>query len=243
MIDIHTHILPEVDDGARSWEMAVRMCHLAAEDGIEHLVATPHASPHFPYDRPWLRTVLDELRRRVGPQPALSLGCDFHVSIENLDALAEDPHRFTIESTPYLLIELSNFSVPPTITATFEEMLARGLVPIITHPERNPLLQENPGRILEWASLGCPVQVTASAITGQWGARARDVARGLLDRRAVHLLASDCHNLEGRPPGLSAARDAVAAVYGAEIAQALVSDNPRAIVSGQPLAFVPVVRE
>ena len=82
MVDIHSHILPEVDDGARSWEMAIHMCHMAAEDGTDHMVATPHANEQFAYDRKWLTSVLEELRKRIGPVPALSLGCDFHFSYE-----------------------------------------------------------------------------------------------------------------------------------------------------------------
>jgi protein-tyrosine phosphatase len=242
MVDIHSHILPEVDDGARSWEMAVHMCHMALQDGIEHMVATPHANSRFAYDRNWLRGVLNELRQRVGPKPRLSLGCDFHFSYENLKSLAEAPNRYTIEDTPYLLVELSDFSVPPSVTDELDDLLRRGLQPIITHPERNLLLQRRPERVLEWVRLGCVVQVTASALTGRWGEKAKKVARWLLEREAVHILATDSHSVEARPPILSSARDLVSRSFGAEVAQALVDDNPRAVVSGQPLPYFPRVQ-
>jgi len=242
MIDIHTHVLPEVDDGARSWEMAIHMCHMAASDGIEHMVATPHANDEYFYDREWLRAVLDELRRRVGPAPQLYLGCDFHFSYENLQRLSESPHRFTIEDTPYLLVELSDFAVPPAVTTQLEDLLGRGLQPILTHPERNPLLLRRPDRVLQWVTLGCAVQVTASALTGLWGETAKQMAHWLLRRGAVHVLASDCHSIDGRPPVLSAARDIVTEVYGPVIAQALVDTNPRAILSAQPLPYFPPIK-
>ncbi len=241
MIDIHSHILPEVDDGARSWEMAVHMCHMAAQDGIEHMVATPHANGEYAYDREWLRGVLDELRRRSGGRPALSLGCDFHFSYENLESLAKSPHQFTIEDTPYLLVEFSDFAIPPTVTAALDDLLNRGLVPIITHPERNLILQRHPERVVEWARLGCAVQVTASALTGGWGEKARKIALKLLDAEAVHILATDSHNVDHRTPILSAARDAVSHSHGPEVAQALTDDNPRAVISGQPLPFFPQI--
>jgi protein-tyrosine phosphatase len=242
MVDIHSHILPEVDDGASSWEMAVHMCHMAAQDGIEHMVATPHANGQFAYDRDWLRGVLNELRQRVGPKPKLSLGCDFHFSYENLASLAEAPHRYTIEDTPYLLVEFSDFSVPPSVTDELHDLLRRGLQPIITHPERNLLLQRRPERVLQWVRLGCIVQVTASALSGRWGDKAKKVAHWLLEREAVHILATDSHSVESRPPILSDARDLLTRSFGQSFAQTLVNDNPRAVVSGQPLPYFPQLR-
>ena len=239
MVDIHSHILPEVDDGAQSWEMAVHMCHMAAQDGIEHMVATPHANGEFAYDRKWLRGLLDDLRQRTGGKPKLSLGCDFHFSYENLESLAQTPHRFTIEDTSYLLVEFSDFSVPPAVTDELEDLLSRGLIPIITHPERNLLLQRTPERVLDWVRLGCAVQVTASAVTGLWGDRAKKIAQWLLDREAVHILATDSHSVEERPPILSAARDAISRTYRPSVAAALTDDNPRAVVTGQPLPYFP----
>lgn len=242
MVDIHSHILPEVDDGARSWEMAVHMCHMAARDGIEHMVATPHANGQYAYDRTWLRSLLNELRQRIGPSPQLSLGCDFHFSYENLESLAEQPHRYTIENTPYLLVELSDFSVPPSVTQQLIDLLNRGLFPILTHPERNLILQRKPERVLEWVGFGCAVQVTASALTGRWGDKGKKVARWLLEREAVHILATDSHGIESRPPILSEARDLVARVFGQDFAQALTDSNPRAVVSGQTLPYFPQIQ-
>ena len=112
MIDIHCHILPEVDDGPKSWEVAVEMCRMAAADGITHTVATPHANHRYAYERTYLLELLDELRGRVGPTPEFSLGCDFHLSFENLERVLAEPHTYTIGDTNYLLIELSNYSIP-----------------------------------------------------------------------------------------------------------------------------------
>ncbi len=239
MIDIHCHILPEVDDGPKSWDVAVEMCRMAVADGITHTVATPHANDRYAYDRPYLSELLDQLRERVGPSLKFSLGCDFHLSFENLERALENPHTYTIGETNYLLVELSNFSVPNQISECFTRLGDRGLTPILTHPERNPILQQTPLRILEWAEQGCLIQVTASSLTGFWGERPEIIARWLLERSAVHVLASDAHETKRRIPNMSAARAVAEKMAGAEYAEALVVGNPGAIVRGATIPYLP----
>jgi protein-tyrosine phosphatase len=239
VIDIHCHLLPEVDDGPKSWEAAVEMCRLAAADGITHAVATPHANDRYAYDRGYLSGLLDQLREKAGPGLELSLGCDFHLSFENLERVLDCPHSYTIGGTGYLLVELSNYSIPAQLSECFFRLGNRGLTPILTHPERNPILQQSPQRVLEWAEQGCLIQVTASALTGSWGERPGIVARWLLDHCAVHVLASDAHDTRHRVPNLSAARAAAEKIVGAEYAEALVEGNPGAIVKGMPIPYCP----
>ncbi|MGO9125564.1 MAG: tyrosine-protein phosphatase [Terriglobales bacterium] len=239
MIDIHCHILPEVDDGPTSWEVSEQMCRMAAADGIEHIVATPHANRRFHYDRESLARALEQLRQRVGKTPRLSLGCDFRLSAENLKEAMSFPERYVIEGGRYLLAEPNHTDVPAHIDDDLRELLKVGIIPVITHPERNTVLQRTPQRILEWVELGCVIQVTASALTGGWGETAWHTAQWLLKREAVHVLASDAHDAARRPPGLSLAREVVAESQGEEIARALVEDNPRAIVSGHALPYFP----
>jgi protein-tyrosine phosphatase len=239
LIDIHCHVLPEVDDGPNSWEVSLDMCRMAAADGTTHVVATPHANSRYVYDRRYLLDVLDELRRRTGRTLDFSLGCDFHLSDENLERALERPHQYTIGETNYLLIELSNYSIPPQLADCFRRLGDRSLTPILTHPERNPILQQTPQRILEFADQGCLIQVTASSLTGFWGARPEVVSRWLLEHSAVHILASDAHDNKNRIPILSKARSAAEEIVGAEYASALVEENPGAIVRGQPIPYCP----
>jgi len=239
MIDIHCHVLPEVDDGAKSWEIAEEMCRMAKADGIEHIVATPHANHRYPYDRVKLSELMESLQQRVGELPRLTLGCDFHLSYENIQDVLLHPDRYVIGSSRYLLVELSNYSVPPQIADTYTKLITMGITPIITHPERNPILQSTPDRILQWIELGCAVQVTASAVTGAWGEPVKQSAEWLLKREAVHFLASDAHDTKRRPPVLSAARNVVEGICGADIADALVNGNPQAVVLGKTLPYSP----
>lgn len=239
MVDIHSHILPQVDDGPKSWDVAVSMCKAAAADGIAHMVATPHANDRWAYDREFLQGEIARLQTLVGDAIKLSLGCDFHLSFENIQDALVHPARYVIDSTRYLLVEFSNYSVPEHATDALFKLGDRGLTPIITHPERNPILRENLQRVAEWAEHGCVVQVTASALTGFWGERTRRAARWLLEHQVVHVLATDAHDLEKRVPILSGGRDAAAEICGDEVAEALVEGNPQAIVNNQPLPYFP----
>ena len=212
---------------------------MAAEDGITHMVATPHANDRYPYDREYLTTLVEELRRRIGPAPELSLGCDFRFSDDNLERLFARPERYTIGETKYMLVELSDYSIPPNLADGFRQLGDRGLTPILTHPERNPILQQTPKRILECADQGCLIQVTASSLTGFWGEKPLHVARWLLERSAVHILATDAHGMRRRVPILSEARAVAAEMVGEEIAAALVEGNPGAVVKGEQVPYFP----
>ncbi len=239
MIDIHCHILPDVDDGPKSWEMAESMCRMASQDGITHIVGTPHSNDRYFYDREYLAGLLKNLQRRIGDHLALSLGCDFHLSYENMQSAMRTPERYCIGNSHYMLVEFSNFSISQQVDDWFAQMQALGITPIITHPERNPILQQEPQRVLEWIRLGCAVQVTASVFTGSWGSRARQIAGWLMKERAVHFLATDAHDTQRRLPMLSEARKVVAKEFGERVAEALTRTNPAAVVNDQPLSYFP----
>jgi len=239
VVDIHSHILPEVDDGSKSWETSVAMCRMAAADGITHQVATPHANDRYHYDREYLQGLVAHLQSLIGSSMAVSLGCDFHLSYDNLQNVLANPRRYAIEGSHYMLVELSNYSVPQQINNCFTQLGDRGVTAVITHPERNPILRETPARVLEWAEQGCVIQMTGSALSGFWGERTRRAAQWLLEHDAVHVLATDAHDTEKRIPVLSTARDAVAEICGHDVAEAMVEANPRAIIQSQPLPYFP----
>jgi len=235
MVDIHSHILPSVDDGAKSWEIAVEMCRMAAADGITHMVASPHSNHEFRYDRAAHEVTIVELREKIGGALELTLGCDFHLSFDNIVALRKNPSEFCIGKTKYLLVEFSDFGVSRQLLTTLEEFLDLGLVPIVTHPERNPMFQSKPELVLQMAEMGCVIQVTANSVTGFWGSGPRKIAEWLLKQGAVHVLATDAHDLVRRTPILSKAREAVAGMASKAVAEALVSRNPGKIVLGESL--------
>jgi len=239
MVDIHTHILPGIDDGSKSWEMTAEMCRMAIADGTTHIVATPHSNYTYTYNRDRSTDMLGYLHDAADGKLAFSIGCDFHFSPENISDALEHPRRYTIGDTQYLLIEFNARAIPATVNRDILSLLSRGMVPIITHPERNPPLMKKPEMVLTLVELGCLVQVTANAVTGDWGSRSQKTAEWLLKRKAVHVIASDAHDPVRRRPIMSEARAAVAEIVGAEVADALVTHNPSAIVDDRPLPYRP----
>jgi protein-tyrosine phosphatase len=177
MIDIHTHVLPGLDDGASSLEESVRMLAVAAAAGTTDLVATPHANLKYRFDPELARRKLSELQDAAGPVPRLHLGCDlFLYSVHIQDALA-NPAKYTVNQRRYLLVEFSDMTIPPTTREDFSRMLDRGITPIVTHPERNFLLHRRLDDVAAWVGQGCLVQVTAQSFLGRFGSEARSVCR------------------------------------------------------------------
>jgi protein-tyrosine phosphatase len=237
MVDIHCHILPGIDDGSDTWETTAQMCRMAVGDGITHIVATPHCDGVYEYDREHFTDMLATLSDVANGKLTFSIGCDFHLSPRNLTDVMIDPRRFAIGDTQYLLLEFDHRGIPPDADEQLMAILSRGMVPIVTHPERNVYLMKNLDTVLGYIDAGCLVQVTANAFTGFWGSKSKKAAEKLLQKNAIHIVASDAHNLEARPPVLSEARSRIAELAGADVAEVLTNHNPAAIVSGQSVSL------
>jgi len=235
MIDIHHHLLPGLDDGSDSMETSVEMARLAVAEDITHVVCTPHANSYHDFDKSVNAAKADELRARLEEAKiplTLGLGCDFHMSFDNVKLAKEDPARFSINGLGYLLVEVPDYGLPPGLAETFYQLQLAGLTPILTHPERNPTLQNEPARLIEWLRAGVLLQVTADALTGHKGRRAEQMAHDMLERRWIHFLATDAHNTTTRPPRMREARDLVASKFGASYAHSLCVTNPMAAFEG-----------
>ena len=239
MIDIHCHPLPGIDDGAKSFDIAVAMCQMAAKDGTTHLVATPHCNYKYRFDAETNRAKLRELQSAVGDSPRLLLGCDFHLSYDNIRRLTEKGADFSINHTQYLLVEFADHFIPEQMDNVFYEIEVAGYTPILTHPERNPVIQRKPELLYHWATRGCLVQITAMSYVGGFGSRPQSLAEEWLDRNLVHFFASDAHDLTHRPPVLSACYQKVASARGKEVADLLHEGNPSAVINGAPLPAPP----
>ncbi|SNS85591.1 protein-tyrosine phosphatase [Granulicella rosea] len=241
MVDIHHHLLWGLDDGAKDFETSVKMARLAADDGITHVVCTPHANSNYTFNPELNRAKLEELKARLEAEQiplTLGLGSDFHVNYENIEEARADKTKFSINGLGYLMVELPDFGLPKGLTDIFYDLRVAGMTPVLTHPERNPTLVANNDRMLEWMRGGLLVQVTADSVTGQMGKKAEKMAWTLLEKRWVHFIASDAHGLTGRPPRMRAAANLVAKKYGAQYAESLVTTNPMAAFHGK--SFRPV---
>jgi protein-tyrosine phosphatase len=240
MIDIHTHLLPGLDDGPSSMDESVTMLQIAAQAGTTDIVATPHANFDFYFDPQQVAAKAAELAAAVPHTVRIHTGCDFHFCYDQLrDALA-NPSKYTINGRRYLLIELPDSSIPETVDVVLIRLQAVGIVPVITHPERNWLLQRRRERLEEWVRVGCLIQVTAQSFFGRFGPEARDFSYELMRRDLVHFIASDAHDCEDRPPRLDEAHSYVACRFGPERATRLLVTNPRAVLDGFLLEPPPV---
>jgi protein-tyrosine phosphatase len=241
MVDLHCHILPGLDDGARTMEDSLAMAEDAIGDGITHVVATPHASSEYSFDFGRVRAAVEELNAKLAGRLTLASGCDFHLNHENLLMLRKDARPFCINQKDYLLVEFNEFSIPPALDQTLHELRLAEIRPIITHPERNGILRTHPERLRKWIDQGCYVQVTAGSLAGVFGAGPQQYAWSWLAKGLVHFVSSDAHNTERRPLKLKFAYEAIAARMGEERARFLVMENPLAAFEGRALPYVPEI--
>lgn len=244
MIDLHAHLLPEIDDGAESLAEAVALCQRAREDGCTALVATPHRRRDEWADlpRPELDARLDRLRAACGGEPELHLGAENRVDSELVGELARSAGEAVIPlaGSRYVLLELDPYGIGPDPVDLVLELVGRGWRPVIAHPELTPFLRQEAELARELVAAGACLQVTAASITGEFGRPAREAAHRLVEEQLVHFVASDAHRPHWRPTGLSRAHAELARRFGAEVAQALTTLNPRAVLDDRALA--PVLR-
>ncbi|MEM7482262.1 MAG: CpsB/CapC family capsule biosynthesis tyrosine phosphatase [Acidobacteriota bacterium] len=239
MIDIHSHVLPGVDDGAEDLREALEMCRLAAADGVEVMVTTPHQrSPHWANDdAEWLHRRRAKLQEEVGRTPRLLPGGEIRVNDELLDELA-DPGAvdlLPLAGSRYLLLELDRHDPRQDAEGLTHELVLEGWRPIFAHPEFIPALRDDLPLMHRLQAMGASFQITAMCLTGQVGRSARERCTRMIDQGLVQFVASDAHGIEWRPPGLSGARRAIASTWGESLARDLTEINPLAVVENRPL--------
>ena len=234
-VDIHSHILHGLDDGAKALDESVEMLHIAATGGTTDIVATPHANSQFRFDPELIGRRIHELSKHTDVR--IHRACDFRLQPDNLiDALAH-PDKYTINGHAYLMLEFPDLTISPNTDDILAQLLDAGIVPIVTHPERNTVLQRRLDDIARWIGMGCYMQVTAGSVTGTFGKRAQACADALMQRGLVHFIASDAHDCVHRPPTLRPAYEALAEVWDEEDIRPLFEDNPRAVLTGDAIDY------
>lgn len=243
MIDLHTHILPCIDDGAKSLELSLEMARIAVADGTTVMACTPHIYPGlYMNDGPGIRRERDKLQQALdlyGIDLRLVVGADAHLVPELLDGL-KSGRVPTLNGSRYFLLEPSHHVLPPRFEDSVFEIMAAGYVPVITHPERLTWIEEHYDTFVTLAGRGAWLQLTAGALVGKFGKRARYWSERLLGDGVIHLVASDAHTASVRSPRMSDAVALLERSLGSEETQRLVVQRPQAILDdADPAAVMP----
>src|SRR5262245_20702715 len=240
MVDLHSHVLPDLDDGAASEEDAVGIARAAAADGVTIMAATPHVRGDYPTAAETMRERVESVGRLLESQGIpLQLVPGGEVA---LDQLRIHPARTLVDQfglgggSTHMLVEFPYESWPLDLAERLVELIDAGITPVLAHPERNPDVQAAPGRLAPLVAAGVLVQLTASSLTGRKNSASVRTARFLIDGELAHLVASDCHRVSPQGHGLAAARTALS---DPELGRWLTLDVPESILLGGPLPARP----
>jgi protein-tyrosine phosphatase len=270
MIDLHSHILFGMDDGAKTLGESIRMCWIGYRDGIRTIVATPHTlNGVYQNDRSTILSRVQELNEAIkkfgvqssefgvkdfnAPAPQrlnvnsknsinsinpmtefrILAGADVHFSSDVFQRYESGEIVTANDQGRFLMVEFAFQGIPYQAEEVLFQLLARGIVPIISHPERNFEIGQSPKRYYQMIKMGCLGQVTAMSLTGEFGPQVRSVAGKLLAHRLIHFIASDAHSVNGRPPILSAGVRAAEKIVGKKEAMRMVTEYPEAVIEGR----------
>lgn len=238
VIDLHCHILPGIDDGAKNLDISLEMARLFAADGVTHVACTPHILPGvWTNTGPQIRSAVANLQAAIdaaGIELYLVPGADNHV-VPDFVAGLQEGRLLTLGDSRYVLVEPPHHVAPPRLEEFFFGILVAGYVPILTHPERLTWIEGQYAVLKRLVDAGVWMQVTAGSLAGRFGKRAQALGLRMLEEGLVHILATDAHDPERRPPLLSEGWQIASERVGAAEAERLVLQRPFAILHNDVL--------
>jgi protein-tyrosine phosphatase len=244
LIDLHCHLLPQIDDGASNLDVSLAMARIASCEGISTVACTPHILPGvYNNTGPAIRQAVGSLRTKLseaGIPVRLVTGADVHIAPDLTERLS-DGRALTLNDSRYLLLELPHWTLPRRLDDFIFGLRAAGYVPILTHPERLRWVEDHYDLIKRLFSNSVLMQITAGSLLGRFGHRARYWAERMLHEGLCHLLATDAHDIERRDPRLAAARDLVARTLGEDEAINVVLRRPQGILNNVSPASLPAL--
>lgn len=202
MIDIHCHLLPGLDDGARNLEEGLRMAEIAVLEGIDEIIATPHTYNGVFVNLP--DTILKSVQTMQQALDCRSIpvkvhpGAEIYFDYKIIERINTNKIITMGGQGKYLLLELPALHVPLFTDEVLEQLIMKGYIPVLAHPERNQSLRDNPERIVEWIKRGILIQITVDSMWGKWGNQVRAFSKYLVQKELVHFIASDAHSPHGR---------------------------------------------
>ncbi len=244
MIDLHCHILPGLDDGAKNLEEAVEMAKIAEDEGIERIVATPHLfrGDFMCEDLGIIEEKRKELSRALETNDIhveLLTGAEVHIAHNLMEEIRNSRDLLVINRSSYMFVEFPSRHVFSGVKELFFELMSEGLIPIIAHPERNSVFVRNPSFLYELVRMGSLSQANSGSLSGIYGREAEQAVFRFLEMNLIHFIGSDGHSPNTLAPKLSAARERAERIIGKEGAKALVEDNPGAVLEDKEIPYLP----
>ena len=243
MIDLHCHILPGLDDGAKTLDEALGMAGIAAEDGIETMVATPHLfRGENPRDFGAVEEKRQELREALAARQIkleVAPGAEVHICHNLVEELRMNRSRLVVNEGRYMFVEFPPDHIYRGAQRLFFELMSAGVTPVIAHPERNSVFGRHPELLYDLVAQGALVQSNSGSLTGIHGSQAGGRVLRFMELNLVHFIASDGHNARSVPPRLAEAARKTALLAGKDVSDALVLHNPRAVLNDQEIPYLP----
>jgi len=237
MIDIHSHILPAVDDGAKNEAESILMLEAAIKDGIYAIVATPHYHPRYRNEKADVLVKVEALRQVVRENQLkidILAGQEIRIYGELLEDYEAGKLLTIADQNAYMLIEFPPQHVPQYAEKLFYEMSLVGLTPVIAHPERNLEFLRNPDKLYQLVKKGALAQLTASSLMGGFGKHVEKFSRQLIEADLIHTIATDAHNTRDRSFNMSHAYEEIIKKYGTSYAS-YFTKNTQLMVEGKPI--------
>jgi protein-tyrosine phosphatase len=246
MVDIHCHIIPGIDDGAQSLDESLSLIRMERDGGTRTMVATPHVyTDQELLDSDQIPERLHALRlevERAGIDIELVPGAEVYPSMGIAKALDMGKPITVNGHRKHMLVDLPMGALPMDFDTILFEIQARGITPILAHPERNAVFQHEPKKLIEYIERGIALQVDAGSLKGKYGQEAIGIANYILKKHWAHFLASDAHKVRPKPmlqEGVSRLSEKLSSDY----LQLLTKESGRCVVEGRPLPQLPTVRE
>jgi protein-tyrosine phosphatase len=244
MIDLHCHILHGLDDGAKNLDEAVEMANMAEKDGIKTIVATPHLfrGDFIPKDLGIIQKKIDELMsilEKKNIDVKIVKGAEVHIAHNLMDEIRKNRNYLVLNGSSYMFLEFPAGHVFSDVKELLFELMTEGCRPIIAHPERNYVFMRSPDILFELLQMGALTQANSGSFIGLYGRRVEEAAVRFLELRFTHFLGSDAHNPRLPHRWLSEAVSTFEESIGKEAANALVYDNPHAVLNDNELPYLP----
>ncbi|MRI80846.1 hypothetical protein GIY11_02230 [Aerococcaceae bacterium DSM 109653] len=238
MIDLHSHLIPGVDDGAEDLEKSLELARLAVSEGVEHMVLTPHhRNGRYLNRKADVLAAVQQLRedyKTAGIPMKVYASQEIRINEQFFDDLYNDDLLPLDESGRYYLIEFPTASIPDYAWSLINEMINQGITPVIAHPERNHVFAKDMNLLQKYIEAGCVSQITSSSYVGLYGSKLQDICNKMIGLNLIHILASDVHHMKHRPINLEKAFDILRQEHGQETVD-YFQENARSIFNGDPV--------